>query len=256
VKASPHSARASGRVTLVRALSKLGMASRTQAARLIANRKVHIDGRLATDPSRLVVPERIRIRIEGFARTRAPWILVALHKPRGVVTTRTDPEQRRTVYDCLSDLQTRVIAVGRLDAASSGLILMTSDTQLSHWLTDPSNAVLRRYLVTVRGRLEAVTARSLERGVVERGEILAARSVTVLKTSGKESHLIIELTEGKNREIRRMLAAVGHEVTRLKRIAFGAIELGDLQPGTWREISAAEAQASFPGAPVPSFRSS
>jgi 23S rRNA pseudouridine2605 synthase len=118
---------------------------------------------------------------------------------------------------------------------------------LANWLTDPDTALPRVYLVTVEGRVEAETIAKLERGVRVDGEHLAAASAAVRKTSGKETHLTITLTEGKNREIRRLLDAVDHPVTRLRRIAFGGLELGDLAPGTWRQLSAAELRAAFPG---------
>jgi 23S rRNA pseudouridine2605 synthase len=140
--------------------------------------------------------------------------------------------------------------VGRLDLASTGLLLMTNDTQLADWLTDPATGIVRRYVVSVRGELSDASVTSLTRGVVERGEALKAASIQVLKRSKRETHLIVELTEGKNREIRRMLKAAGNEVTRLKRIAFGPLELGDLAPGKWRRISADEIRAAFPRAPV------
>jgi 23S rRNA pseudouridine2605 synthase len=140
------------------------------------------------------------------------------------------------------------VPVGRLDAATSGLLLLTNDTRLADWLTDPANAVARVYLVTVRGELADAAARRLEEGLDDAGERLAARAVTVRKRSRRETHLVLELTEGKNREIRRLLAAVRHEVTRLKRVSFGGLELGDLAVGKWREVSAEELKAAFPGA--------
>ncbi len=142
-----------------------------------------------------------------------------------------------------------MVPVGRLDLATSGLLILTNDTQFANWLTDPRTAVPRVYLVTVEGRVDAVTLATLERGVVVGGESLAAASAAVRKASGKESHLTITLTEGRNREIRRLLDAVGHPVTRLRRVEFGGLTLGDLKPGSWRHISAAELRAAFPAYP-------
>jgi 23S rRNA pseudouridine2605 synthase len=172
--------------------------------------------------------------------------LLALHKPRGTVTTRRDPEGRKTVFDVVGDDADGLIAVGRLDLASSGLLLLTSDTQLANWLTDPQSAIARRYVVTVRGRLTDEHARAMQTGIAG----LRASKVTIRKASARETHLIVELTEGRNREIRRLIQSVGHEVTRLLRVAYGPIELGTLQPGEWREISIAEAQAAFPRRPI------
>jgi len=239
-----------GFVPLERALSKLGLASRTEARELIRASRVAIDGATETDPLRAVVPERIRVEIDGRAVRRAEPLTVLLHKPRGVVTTRSDPEGRPTVYGCLEGLDAHVIPVGRLDAATTGLLLLTNDTRFADWVTDPKNEVPRVYVVTVLGELTDETARRLEEGIEDAGERLAARKIAVRKRSRRETHLIIELTEGKNREIRRLLAAAGHEVTRLKRVSFGGLELGELGAGEWRVLSAAKLQAAFPGAPV------
>ena len=238
------------RVALVRALSKLGHSSRSQAYELIRTGKVEVNGRVVIDPAFQVVPGLTRIQISGVEVDRAPWLCIALNKPRSVVTSRTDPEGRQTVYDLISDLDARVVPVGRLDLASTGLLLMTNDTDLSNWLTDPGTGIVRRYVVTVRGELSDTSAASLIKGVVDRGDTLTATSIEILKRSKRETHIIAELTEGKNREIRRMLKAAGHEVTRLKRIAFGAIELGDLASGKWREIPVGEIRAAFPRAPL------
>lgn len=239
-----------GCVTFERALSKLGLTSRSEARELIRAGRVAVDGRTETDPLREVVPERIRIEIDGRPIQRAEPLTILLHKPRGVVTTRSDPEGRPTVYSCLEDLEAHVVPVGRLDAATSGLLLLTNDTRFADWVTDPRNEVPRVYVVTVRGKLSDETARRLEEGIENAGEYLAARRIAVRKRSRRETHLIVELTEGKNREIRRLLAAAGHEVTRLKRVSFGGLELGDLAPGKWRVVPAEELRAAFTGLPT------
>lgn len=239
-----------GHVPLERALSKLGLASRSEARELVRAGRVSLDGSIETDPLREVIPERLRIEIDGRPANRAEPLTILLHKPRGVVTTRSDPEGRPTVYGCLEGLDAHVVPVGRLDAATSGLLLLTNDTRLADWITDPANEVPRVYLVTVRGELGDETARRLEAGIEDSGEILSARKVVVRKRSRRETHLVVELTEGRNREIRRMLAAAGHEVTRLKRVAFGGLELGDLEPGRWRRMPVEEMRRAFPGAPV------
>jgi 23S rRNA pseudouridine2605 synthase len=230
------------RVRLDRALSKLGLASRTEARRLIESGLVTISGRVVTDASRQVVPERATIAVAGCAPT-VEWRTTAFHKPRGIVTTRRDPEGRKTVFDLLDEAGTGLVTVGRLDMASTGLLLLTTDTGLAAWLTDPANAIIRRYIVTARGSVSNEEVRTMEAGL----EGLQAKSVEVLKRSKRETHLRIELTEGRNREIRRLLEAVGHEVTRLLRVSFGGIELGTLQPGQSREVTREEIGAAFPG---------
>jgi 23S rRNA pseudouridine2605 synthase len=220
-----------GRVPLARALSKLGLASRTDARALIVAGRVRIDGRVASDPAALVTPERIVVSIDEQPRLRDARRVLVLHKPRGTVTTRRDPQGRRTVFDVLGATGRGLIAVGRLDLASTGLLVFTNDTQLANRLTDPDAAIPRTYVVTVRGRVEENTARKIERGI----EGLKAQTVQIRKASARETHLIVTLTEGKNRELRRLFEACGHEVTRIHRIAFGDYELGELQAGEWRE---------------------
>jgi 23S rRNA pseudouridine2605 synthase len=238
-------------VSLERALSKLGLASRSEARALILAGRVHVNGRPAADPTARVTPERIAVAIDGRpAHSRPASLTVALHKPRGYVTTRSDPEGRKTVYDLLDDLAERVVPVGRLDLATSGLLLLTNDTQLANWLTDPGNAIPRVYLVTARGRIDAGTITTIERGITIDGERLSAQAAVIRKASGRESHLTLTLTEGKNREVRRLLDAVDHPVTSLKRVQFGDLALGDLAPGKWRRVSEAELRAAFPAYPA------
>jgi pseudouridine synthase len=159
------------------------------------------------------------------------------------VTTRRDPDGRRTVFDVLGAAGSGLVAVGRLDLASTGLLILTNDTQLAHRLTDPSRRVPREYVVTVRGRVAPDTACQIEAGLVVpaarrggRSEHLSASRVEIRKASGRESHLLVTLTAGRNRELRRLLGAAGHEPTRIHRIRFGEYALGDLQPGRWREV--------------------
>jgi len=236
-------------VPLARALSKLGVASRAEATRLIEAGRVTVSGRVVTDARRLVHPERTPLTLDGASIARAARIVIALHKPRGVVTTRSDPEGRPTVYELIREAGTHLVPVGRLDLASTGVLLFTNDTRLAHWFTDPATQLVRVYLVTVRGEFGDETAHQIERGISVDSERLSARSVTVRKRSTRETHLVVELVEGKNREIRRLMKAVGHEVTRLRRVTFGGLELGDLPPGRWRFIPESEVKRLWPTAP-------
>ena len=233
-------------VSLARALSKLGLASRAEARTLIGAGRVSVNGRVVTDPDRRVIPERLTIEIDGQRQEPAQARrIIVFHKPRGVITSRRDPEGRPTVFDLLGEAGRGLVAAGRLDRASTGLLILTNDTQFADRLTDPNHRVRRVYVVTVRGRVEPDTANQIERGLEVastggRRERLAASHVTIRKASGRETHLLVELIEGKNREIRRLFDAVGHEVTRVHRIAFGDFQLGNLQPGQWREEGGVE----------------
>lgn len=234
-------------VPLDRALSKLGLATRAEARRLIGAGRVEVDGRQALDPDAPVTPERVDIRIDGVDRPAPPPLTIALHKPRGVVTTRFDPQGRPTVYSLLAAVDAHVVPVGRLDLATSGLLLLTNDTRFGDWLTDPASSVPRVYLVTVRGRVTGDELARLAAGVDSRGERLHASSVELRKASARESHLVVTLTEGRNREVRRLLEGVGHEVARLRRVQVGGLELGTLAPGQWRVVDHAELARAFPG---------
>lgn len=239
-----------GTVVLERALSKLGLTSRRAARELIEAGRVTVDGETVRDPSRAVVPEAVDLRIDGRRQRRPAPFTLLLHKPRGVVTTRRDPQGRPTVYDCLSGLAVHVVPIGRLDFASSGLLLLTNDTRLADWLTDPVNAVPRTYVVTVRGALSDDEVARARAGLEAGGEALRAVGLEVRKRSRRETHLVVTLEEGKNREIRRLFAALGRAVTRLKRVGFGGLGLGDLPPGAWRELGPAELHEVFPDAPL------
>jgi 23S rRNA pseudouridine2605 synthase len=226
------------RVPLNRALSKLGILSRVQATAAIRAGRVRVGGRIVDDPTHLVIPERARIVLDAAPQAAAGWRTILLHKPRAVVTTRRDPEGRRTVFDAIGDAACGLQAVGRLDLATTGLLLLTTDTQFANWITDPANAVPRVYVVSVRGE------------VTERELASMPAHVTLRKASGRESHLVVQLRTGRNREVRRLFEGVGREVTRLKRVKFGGLELGTLEPGQWRDVSRAELRAAFPGARI------
>jgi 23S rRNA pseudouridine2605 synthase len=149
------------------------------------------------------------------------------------------------VFDLLGDEGHGLVAVGRLDMATTGVLLLTSDTQLADWITDPRHGVPRVYVATVRGKVTESDLARLQSGVTNGRERLAAHAVVLRKASARESHLTVELREGKNREVRRLFQAIGHEVTRLKRVKLGGLELGTLEPGDWREISREEIAAAF-----------
>ncbi len=225
---------------MVRALSKLGLASRTQTQEWIEAGRLAVNGRVSRDPKLAVVPERDQFTLDGVLLQQGERSCIVLHKPRGYVTTRSDEKGRKTVFDLLPESLQQLHGVGRLDMQTSGLLLMTNDTRLSSFLTEPVNAIPREYVVSVDGKVSEATLKKLVDGVQDDGEVLRASKVEVRKLSGRESHLFVTLHEGKNRELRRLFKAVGHEVNKLKRIAFGPFVLGELESGKYRELTVEE----------------
>ena len=230
------------RVTLDRLFSKLGLASRSIAQEWIRAGRVTVNQRVVRAAETWVAWPGDSVALNGQPIQPSAQRFVLFHKPKSVVTTRQDEQGRKTIYDVLPEELQTLHAVGRLDQATSGLLLLTNDTALSSFLTNPANRIARRYLVTVRGEVTEETRLASLAGLTDEGELLHCESVTVQKRSGRESHLDVTLTEGKNREIRRLFKALGHEVIRLRRIQFGPFEIGDLPPGAWREIPIEEAK--------------
>lgn len=229
-----------GKVPLERALSKLGVASRSRTREWVLEGRLQVNGRTVRDPLYQVSPEKDKFTVDGKLMRKDEWLTIMLNKPGSVVTTASDEKGRRTVFDLLPPEFRTLHPVGRLDMASTGLLLLTNDTRLSAYLTDPANAVLRTYIVTVTGNFTAEELGKALAGVMDEGELLKPAGLTLRKASQRESHLTVELTEGKNREIRRLFKALGHEVTQLKRVAFGPLQLGELQPGQFRRLTREE----------------
>ena len=229
-----------GKFALERALSKLGVASRSQTRTWILDGRIGLNGKTVKDPLRMISPGKDKLTLDGKPVRKQEAQTILLYKPRSVVTTRSDEHGRRTVFDLLPGELRSLHPVGRLDMASTGLLLLTNDTRLSAYLTDPANAVRRTYSVSVQGRMTEEEVGRLNRGIWHQEEFLKPLKITLRKASNKESHLIVELTEGKNREIRRIFESIGHEVISLKRITFGSLKLGDMQPGEFRHLTPGE----------------
>lgn len=228
-------------VSLPRALSKLGFCSRTQAEVLIAEGRVRVDGRVIRNAAARIDPGRARITVDDRPVVAERKVYLMLNKPRGLVTTRDDPRERATVYDCLGGLDLPfVVPVGRLDKASEGLLLLTNDTRWAQRVLDPASDVEKVYHVQIDRMLDETMLERLRAGMVLDGERLIAKSASVLRTGSRNAWIEVVLNEGKNRQIRRLLGAVGAEVLRLVRVDVGGVELGDLSRGEVRHLMPAE----------------
>lgn len=226
--------------TLDRLLSKAGLGSRTQAREWILAGRVAVNGRCVRTPERWVDPTRDRITLDGRPVEPQPKIYIALHKPVGYLTTRRDPSGRPTVYDLLSGLEVWVSPVGRLDLDSSGLLLLTNDTEFADRITDPAGKVPKVYRLQTVPPLSEAQLEMLVRGVeLSDGPARAVRARPICQAAEFE----ITLTEGRNRQLRRMVRAVGARVKRLVRVAIGPLTLEGLPPGARRRLSAAEVRA-------------
>jgi 23S rRNA pseudouridine2605 synthase len=224
------------RVQLHRALSKLGWGSRTQAWSWIREGKVAVDGRVVTEPLTWVDLDRQQVTMAGRELPKPEHVVLALHKPARIVTTRSDERGRRTVYDLLPADLLWVFPAGRLDADSEGLLIFTNDAKLAERLTDPEQHVPKTYHVTIRGSIRAEAMEILRKGVdLADGRTQPCR-VRVVEADARQSILEMILTEGRNRQIRRMMSAVGHKVRRLVRVAIGDFPLGDLPSGEIRVL--------------------
>ncbi len=233
----------SRRVGLARALSKLGYCSRSQAFALIRAGRVTLNGAVRRDPESPVSLDRDRILVDGQALAAAAPVYLMLNKPRGLVTTAADEKGRRTVYDCLPADLPWLAPVGRLDKASEGLLLLTNDSEWAARIAAPETHLDKTYHVQVGAIADAVLLRAMEKGVSSGGELLRAKRAAVLRSGQRNSWLEVVLDEGKNRHIRRLLAALGVEVLRLIRVAIGPLLLDDLAKGSYRALTAEEKAA-------------
>jgi len=232
-----------GQVSLARALSKLGYCSRKEAQRLIAAGRVSVGNTRETSPQRRVTLDAERLSVDGIpVRAPAERVVLALHKPVDCITSRSDPGGRPTVYGLLGELGRWVFPVGRLDRDSSGLLILTDDHQLGHALTDPDQHVPKTYHVRVRGVLAAEALTALRQGVPwSDGTSTRPARVRPLGVNRDGSSWIeITLDEGRNRQVRKMCAAIGHDVFQLVRVRIGDLELGDLPRGAWRRLAREE----------------
>jgi 23S rRNA pseudouridine2605 synthase len=225
---------------LQRALARAGVTSRRKAEALIRAGRVRVDGSVATIGSS-VDPARQAITVDGRAVRQAAVSWFALNKPVGCVTSRGDPEGRRTVYDLLPDVP-GLAYVGRLDVMTSGLLLLTTDGDAAHRLTHPRYAVERTYRLAVHGAPPAAVRSALTRAVPVDGRPVVVRDLRV-RPAGSSVELELTLAEGRHRIVRRLMEALGLKVEWLHRVRYGPIRLGALAAGRWRRLTLREITA-------------
>lgn len=228
---------------VARRINKAGLLSRSKAEALVCSGKVTVNGRLVVDPEHPTYPED-QIHCEGKLLQKESFIYLILNKPRGLVTSAEDQQGRPTVYECLKDMDLpHVGPVGRLDKASEGLLLFTNDTVWANALLDPHSRLTKKYHVQIHGHIQEDQCQQMLKGIELEGVLHVAFGVTELRRGDSNSWLEIILSEGKNREIRKMLDYLGFDVLRLIRVAFGPIPLGELPKGAARMLTQQEIQA-------------
>lgn len=232
------------KIGLARVLSKLGYCSRSQAAELIRAGRVRLNGAVRRNPEASVRAEKDCIEVDGRQVEPTAPIYLMMNKPRGLVTTASDEKNRQTVYSLLKGPPLPWVApVGRLDKASEGLLLLTNDSEWAARIAAPETHLEKTYHVQIGAPEGQAVARRLIQGVEESGERLSAVRALVIRSGEKNCWLEIVLDEGRNRQIRRMLAALGIEVMRLVRVAIGPLQLGELSKGSYRPMAMEEKHA-------------
>lgn len=232
-------------VRLQKFLSRAGVASRRASEELILQGRVRVNGERVTELGSRMDPARDRVEVDGKEVRTGPLRFIILNKPRGVVTTRDDPQGRPTVFSLLEPVDPSLRYVGRLDQDTEGLLLLTNDGDLLHALTHPSRELPREYRAMVGGVPGKDVVAALERGVELEDGLARAEQVRIVRTleGGKGAVVSLVLREGRKREVRRLFDAVGHSIRQLRRVAFGPIRLERLRPGEWRELTRAEVDA-------------
>ncbi len=221
-------------------LAQCGVASRRAAEGMITEGRVAVNGVVVTQMGMLVAPGD-EVAVDGAAVTpEEEKHYLLYHKPMGEVTTASDPEGRATVLDKFREYPVRLYPVGRLDYDSEGLLLLTNDGELTQRLLHPSREVQKVYLAKVSNRLAPETARRLAEGVLLNGRKTAPAKVRILKEDTFSTNVLVSIHEGRNRQVRRMFEAVGHQVVLLRRVQFGPVKLGDVQRGQWRHLTPEE----------------
>jgi 23S rRNA pseudouridine2605 synthase len=233
-------------VRLQKFLADAGIGSRRACEQIILAGRVTVNGQIVQKLGTKVHPPHDRVTLDHAAVKARRKLYLALHKPRGYLCTRSDPQHRRTLDQLLPREWRHLHSVGRLDKESEGLLFLTNDGQFSLRLTHPRYGTRKTYQVTVEGRVESGKLHRLIEGVDDAGERLRAERARLLSANNTRSVVELELTEGKNREIRRLFAALGLNISRLQRTRIGPIKLGELPEGKWRTLTETEINSLLP----------
>jgi 23S rRNA pseudouridine2605 synthase len=225
---------------LQRLLAEAGVASRRASEQIIRNRRVTVNGEIIQELGTRVDPVHDRVTVDGKAVKPRRKLYIALHKPRGYICSRNDPEQRKTVSALLPKEWDNLYPVGRLDYNSEGLIFLTNDGEFSLRLTHPRYGVRKKYRVLTEGRVVPEMAHRMNHGIFHEGERLKAEKVRILTSNNSQSTVEVELSEGKYHEVRRLFESQGLAVKRLQRTQIGPIKLGELPSGKWRTLTESE----------------
>jgi 23S rRNA pseudouridine2605 synthase len=226
--------------TLERVLSKAGLGSRTDARKWIGAGRVRVNGKLIQTPDHWVDIERDQVTLDDRPVRPGKKLYLLLHKPKGYITSYKDPQGRPTVYDLIRDAGQFLGTVGRLDLDTSGLLLLTNDTQFAEQVTNPESKIPKTYLVKASTLLSKDQLEQLRNGVVLNDGPTRPAKVKHVRDTAQCTFLEMTITEGRNRQVRRMLEAIGSKVLELVRTRIGAIEIGDLEIGKYRELTMAE----------------
>ena len=229
--------------TLDRVISKAGLGSRTDARSWIGTGRVRVNGRLIQTPDHWVDLERDKVTLDGQPVTNAEARYILLYKPKGYVTTYRDPQGRPTVYDLIPEVDQFVGTVGRLDLDTSGVLLLTNDNQLAEALTNPEHKVAKTYLVKASTLLSDADLQMLANGVELSDGTTRPATVRRIRDSEKYTFVELTITEGRNRQVRRMIETLGSKVLKLVRTNLGPLSLGGLKIGQWRELTPQEIAA-------------
>ena len=244
---------------LQKIIAHAGFASRREAETMIREGRVTVNGKVVTELGTKAAPGRDHIKVDGKLITRAePHRYILLYKPKEVTSTVNDPEGRKTVIDLVRGVRERIYPVGRLDYHSEGLVLLTNDGELAYKVSHPKHGSVKTYHVKVRGVAEDRMIEKLERGITIEGKRTVPCEIARMKTTGRtddegNSWYEVKLREGRNQQIRKMFKAIGHPVSKLRRVAIGPISDPKLTPGVWRELTKQEVRmlATMQDAPKP-----